>query len=221
MGAANALAAYHLYSGKIPPTSLNSLVYMALVSLDRDAEPSWWEGHEMLATRVLGRTPPSVSRHLTRAQRQEREAVLRAVERAITPLFDAGAITTTRQASGHAGRVTNVRYRLWLTGPAPDDIRRERHRQLPTETVGSKAQLPTESVGAPDGNRRTKEEEEDLKQERDNTSTALDLTDVEGADAGPDQDQVGTDAAYPRPMDKLIAEATRRRSTARSMTAAP
>ena len=167
MGSSNALAAYRLYAGKIPPASLNVLVYMALVALDKDAEPSWWEGHKMLAIRALGYPEP-----VGRAGRA-------AVERAVTPLFRAGAITTTRHAAGHAGRVTTVRYRLWITEPAPNGNRGKRRGQLPTETVS-----------APHGNRGTKEEEEDLKQERDNTRTALDLTDVEGADARPDQDQI-------------------------------
>lgn len=204
MGAHNALAAYRLYAGKIPPTALNLLVYMATVSLDKDAEPSWWEGHETLAIRVLGYPEPVG------------KAGKGAVERAVKSLLDGGAITTTRHASGHAGRVTTVRYRLWLESPAPEGMRqREKRRlqgkrpvdnpvddasathgnrgkqdgQLPTETVGSNGQLPTVSVAATHGNRGTKEEEEDLKQERDNTGTAVELTDVEGARARFGQDR--------------------------------
>ena len=138
MGASNVLAAFHLYAGnrKITPTSLNLLTYMAAVTLDKDAEPSWWEGHEMLAVRVLG-YPEPVGR-----------AGKGAVERAIRPLLDEGAITTTRHASGHAGHVTTVRYRLWL-GPAHpgkcassrNDSGRAtgpRSPRQPTETVRSK-----------------------------------------------------------------------------------
>ena len=47
--------------------------------------------------------------------------------------------------------------------------------------MSSNGQLPTVSVSATHGNRGTKEEEEELKQERDDTYTALELTDVEVA----------------------------------------
>jgi hypothetical protein len=167
VGASNALAAYTLYAGKIPPTSLNVLTYMALVSLDRDAEPSYWEGHEILAIRVLG-YPGPVGR-----------AGKGAVERAITPLHRAGAITTTRRASGHSGRVITARYRLWITEPAPHGFRGKQAAQHPTVSVGSNGQHPTVSVSAPHGNRGTEEEEEDLKQERDlraGTQTSVDAT---------------------------------------------
>src|ERR1700685_15719 len=107
MGSSNALAAYRLYGGKIPPASLNVLAYMALIALDRDKDPSWGEGHEMLAIRCFGRPEPVG------------DADLRAVRRAITPLFAAGAITIIRHASGHHGRVVTVRYKLWLNQPAP------------------------------------------------------------------------------------------------------
>jgi hypothetical protein len=166
MGSSNALAAYRLYAGRVTATSLNVLVYMALVALDRDDEPSWWEGHEMLAIRCLGRADP-----VTRTD-------LRAVERAITPLFDEGAITTIRHASGRHGRITTVRYRLWLISPAPDEKRRERK-------PGSRrkvAQLPTKSGTAPDEKRRTKEEEEE--EERDLLGLASVDGTVEGARAG-------------------------------------
>ena len=107
MGAANALAAYRLYAGKVPPVSLNALAYMALVALDKHDEPSWWEGHEILAIRCLGYPEPVT------------DAGRRAVRRAITPLLQAGAITTVRHGSATHGRLITVRYRLWLTQPAP------------------------------------------------------------------------------------------------------
>jgi hypothetical protein len=165
MGASNVLAAYRLYAGKIPPTSLNVLAYMSLVSLDKDADPSWWEGHEMIAIRCFGRPEP-----VTKAD-------LRAVERAITPLFRAGAITTIRHASGHRGRTVTVRYKLWLSQPAPDEKRRK-------PTVGTRrnmVQHPTIFGAAPDEKRRTKEEEE--KEERDLTEVQVAALNVERAPA--------------------------------------
>ena len=159
-GSANALAAYRLYAGKIPPASLNALAYMALVALDKHGEPSWWEGHEMLAIRCLGCSEP-VS-----------PADLRAVRRAVTPLFAAGAITTVRHASGHRGRITTVRYRLWLDHPAPDAFRRkpdcaqDGNRPKHRVSIGRKTvEHRTVSGRAQDGFRPTKEEEEE--EERD------------------------------------------------------
>lgn len=149
MGAANALAAYRLYAGKIPQTSLSVLAYMALVTLDRDGEPNWWEGHETLAVHCFG-YPEPVSK-----------AAHRAVERAITPLFRAGAITVTRHSSGRAGKVTTVKYRLWLTHPAPDEKRRVHN----LGTRRKNDEHPTKNGSAPDEKRRTKEKEED--EERD------------------------------------------------------
>ena len=165
MGSANALAAYRLYGGKIPPVSLNVLAYMALVSLDRKPEPSWWEGHEMLAIRCFGRPEP-----VTKTD-------LRAVERAITPLFRAGAITTIRHASGHHDRVITARNRLWLEHPAPD----EKRRKPRVSTRRNAVQHPTFSGHAPDEKRRTKEKEE--KEERDIHGGPVADGTVEGAGA--------------------------------------
>lgn len=161
MGAANALAALRTYSGKVPNTSMVVLVYMALVARDHDSEPQWWEGHEMLAIRCYGYPEPVTKSNL------------RAVERAITPLFDAGAITTTRHASGHFGHVVTVKYRLWLTAPAPDE-----NRRMPNASTRRKVvQHPTKSGSAPDENRRTEEKEEE--EERDSKASVVTPT-VEG-----------------------------------------
>ena len=81
VGASNALAAYALYAGKVPSTSLAMLVYMAVVSLDKDAEPWWSQGHAMLAVQCLGRdelTPTGDDQ----ADQKALEAMRRAVERA-------------------------------------------------------------------------------------------------------------------------------------------
>jgi hypothetical protein len=212
MGGSNVIAVMRLYAGKVPPTALNLLAYMAAVSIDKDAEPSWWEGHDMLALRGLGRQLPSSeeaakSKECARA----RAAGLRAVERGITSLFAAGAITTSRHASGHPGRIRTVRYRLWITQPAPDGKRRKQAAQHPTENVGHDASTRRKVVPTPDGNRRTKEEEEELKQERDNSAAAFELTNVEGNQARSGQDQIELEAADRKRQlaERLAAYTTR------------
>ena len=148
MGSANALAAYRVYAGNVSSTAMKVLAYMALVSLDHASEPSYWEGHEMLAIRCFGASEPVT------------DSDLRAVRRAITPLLEAGAITTIRHASGHRGRIITARYRLWITEPAPDAKRPKRRSRIGRKTVSHR----TENGLAPDGNRPTKEKEE--KEER-------------------------------------------------------
>jgi hypothetical protein len=133
MGASNALAAYALYGGKVPPTSLTLLVYMALVSLDTDTEPWWSQGHAMLAIQCLGRDP-LVETGDEEEDRKAARAAAAAVERAVKPLFGAGAITVARHSSGHPGRHINVRYRLWLVKPAPDELRPRLYRNASPET---------------------------------------------------------------------------------------
>lgn len=158
MGASNAIAAYVLYSSRLPSKSMHVLNWMALVSLDKDTEPWWSQGHEVLAKMPLGRPEPITS------------ADLRAVERAITPLFEAGAITVDRHSSGRPGNPQHVRYRLWLRQPAPDENRRVDHRsasvekrrvpkgRTPADIGGESGQndRPVKMTGvAPDENRRT------------------------------------------------------------------
>jgi hypothetical protein len=121
---------------------MNVLLYMALVARDNDAEPQWWEGHDVLAMHVFGRQPTDDQKRVSRSD-------LRAVERAITPLFSAGAITTIRHASGHHDHVVTVRYRLWLNGPAPDEERRKQNGSSRRKTVT----LPTKNGHAPDEKR--------------------------------------------------------------------
>lgn len=132
MGASNALAAYALYAGKVPSTSLTALVYMALVSKDSDTEPWWSQGHAMLAIHCLGREPFAETGDDERDRKAARSAAA-AVERAVRPLFAAGAITVARHSSGHPGRTVHVRYRLWLVKPAPDELRSRLYRSGPDD----------------------------------------------------------------------------------------
>lgn len=166
MGASNAIAAFRLYAGKIPPLSMNVLTFMALVAMDKDSEPEYWEGHGALAVHCLGRDEASID-----------DSDLRAVRRAITPLFEKGAITVTRHSSGRGEKGVTARYRLWLVTPAPDEKRPvgnqgavnpspDGNRPMAGAGVGRKvADHRTESGRAPDGNRPAKEYEETEEQE--------------------------------------------------------
>ena len=118
MGASNALAAFRLYAGKVPPAAMNALAYMALVSLDRDAEPWWSQGAEMLAVMALGREPLAETGD-PKEDAKARKAMERAYERAVGPLLAVGAVTTARHSSGHPDNPHYAKYRLWLTAPAP------------------------------------------------------------------------------------------------------
>ena len=126
---------------------------MALVSLDKDTEPWWSQGHDVLARQALGRPEP-VSK-----------ADERAVERAITPLFEAGAITTIRHSSARGDYQALAKYRLWLTEPAPDEKRRMDHQSASVEkrraqhpsTRRKVVRHPTKNVGLR-STRRTRSE---------------------------------------------------------------
>lgn len=161
MGASNALNAFRLYAGKVPPLSMNVLVFMSLVSMDRDSEPKYWEGHEALAVHCLGRDEASID-----------DSDLRAVRRAITPLFKAGAITVAQHSSGRGEKRGRVSYWLHLVTPAQDGKRPVVDQaptgfapdgNCPTDAVSigrNMAEHRTESDRAPDGNRPAKEYEE-------------------------------------------------------------
>jgi hypothetical protein len=110
VGASNVAAAYQLYAGRVSPTSLHLLVYMALVSRDDDEKPWYGQGHEALAIHALGRPAPPG------------RADIKAVERAITPLLKIGAIEADRRASVRRDGPSTVRYRLRLVPFAAQSI---------------------------------------------------------------------------------------------------
>lgn len=110
MGARNTLRAYALYAGKVPATSMQLLAYMATVSKDADEYPWYSQGHEALAQFALGRKEPI------------QRADIAAVERALTPLFKAKAITTDRPAARRNDGPSTARYRLELDLAQPVDI---------------------------------------------------------------------------------------------------
>ncbi|GAB3156488.1 hypothetical protein GCM10027258_63000 [Amycolatopsis stemonae] len=101
MGAANALAAYVRFAGKVPPLSMQLLVYMALVSRDHDEQPWFGLGHKALAIHAMNRPDPD-------------DADLRAVRRAISPLLQKEAIIADRAANGRRNEHPTVRYLLLL-----------------------------------------------------------------------------------------------------------
>jgi hypothetical protein len=171
MGASNALAAYSRFAGRIPASSLTLLTYMALVSKDSDAWPFCRLGQHALAEHALGRADPS-------------ETDLRAVQRAMKPLLDAGAVTVDRAGAQRADGNVTARYRLNLHDRAdesrrdweetPDGKRRvsdrRRDPQHPTKNGGDTRRKvtrhPTVFDETPDENRRPKEPLGDMRSDK-------------------------------------------------------
>jgi len=154
MGASNVIAAYALYAGKVPATSMQVLAYMAAVSKDADDEPWYGQGHMALAEHALGRDiEPCGCVDSCKHNRPHEEAVRRAVK----PLREIGAITVSRApARRRTDGPSTVRYQLHLVVPATV--------QRPTETVSNAPrnpwQRPTKSVATPHEIHGAEEEEE-------------------------------------------------------------
>ncbi|MEV0269203.1 hypothetical protein AB0H43_10530 [Hamadaea sp. NPDC050747] len=116
MGAKNVIAALTLYSDKvylgernggIPPISLIVLVHMAAHSRDKDDPPFYEYGHDHIAASALGRPRPT--------SQNDRNADLKAVQRAIEPLRRIGAVTIVRRPTVRRdGRNSTTRYVLNL-----------------------------------------------------------------------------------------------------------
>lgn len=85
----------------LPDRPFRLLAYMALVTKDTNADPTYWGGREALAE-AMGMTPG------TESSRQM-------IKRAVRDLIDSGAIE--RAYIGHAGKRTE--YRLTLTPRKP------------------------------------------------------------------------------------------------------
>lgn len=203
VGAANIAKAYGLYAGRVPATSMQMLIYMALVSKDADDQPWFGMGHDALAQLALGR--------------EAGRAGVKAVERAIGPLFDEGAITTQRRAAQRSTGPNTVRYRLHLDAPAePRQQRRNDPRKpgdvtapaqplegqrLPPETVHDVPRFPDtrppETVLTSPGNRGTEEVRGKRRSELEEKEDAL-RTDVA---------VVGPEPAASRSEDLLPQEA--------------
>lgn len=122
MGASNALRVYAAWGG-LPPKSHQVLVYMALVSIDGDAEPWYGLGHDDIGRRALNLdVPDAEAAEADPKAAKARAEALRKVRRHMTPLHRRGAIETTRKATfGHRGPAP-ARYRLYLDGPKSADV---------------------------------------------------------------------------------------------------
>lgn len=171
MGASNALAAFRRWAGKVPGASMMLLTYMSLISKDKDDWPWFGQGQEALAEFALGRENPD-------------RADIRAVSRAMQPLLDAGAVTVDRASAARSDGNTTARYRLNITDRADEERRKweethdgNRRTSKPSKdpqrtTVSGHdvrrkpTQRTTVSDATYDGNRRTKEEED--QEEREN-----------------------------------------------------
>ena len=198
MGAANALRAYRTYGAAVGNQSLRVLVYMALVSRDRDSEPWCSIGHEGISEFALSRPLPSYDTTKLRKQ------ALRIVERAMTELADAGAIRTIKRATYSRHGVTPARYRLYLDKPCfdarPDRSTRHKttggiavtnRREAEATTRQKMTHHPSENDAPPVSFRRTKEEEE--TRGAINTGVLQSTRGVEGttaAAAGPVENQM-------------------------------
>ena len=171
MGATNAIQAYQRFGSRVPATSLMLLVYMALVSKDAHDWPYCRLGQHALAEFALSRPDPN-------------ETDLRAVQRALKPLLDTGAVTVDRAGAHRADGNVTARYRLNLHERAdkaraewegtPDGKRRvsdrRRDPQHPTKSGGDTRRKvtrhPTVSDETPDENRRPKETGGDMRSDK-------------------------------------------------------
>lgn len=142
MGARNVMLAYQLYAGTIPPQSMQLLVYMCLVSKDDDERPWYGQGHVALAENALGRPAPAT------------KSDLRAVERSVSSLLAASAITVGRPAAPRRHGPSTVRYDLNLHLASAPNARQKVSGERPTvfdPTPDGKCRE------TPDENRRTEE----------------------------------------------------------------
>jgi hypothetical protein len=171
VGATNALAAIERFGGRVPATSLVLLIYMSLVSKDAHDWPYCRLGQHALAEFALRRPNPD-------------ETDLRAVQRALKPLLDAGAVTVDRAGAQRSDGNVTARYRLNLHDRAdkaraewegtPDGKRRvsdrRRDPQHPTKSGGDTRRKvtrhPTVSDETPDENRRPKETGGDMRSDK-------------------------------------------------------
>jgi hypothetical protein len=173
MGARNVAAAYLTWAGRLPPLSMQVLVYMALVSRDADEKPWYSQGYAALAVHALGRQAAD-------------GAALKAVERAMGPLLAKGAVTVDRKAAVRRDGASTARYRLALgvvdapripgdvedlqPGPVETERPPDSVRDAPRKPSGR----PPETVRTPPEFRGT-EEQEDLRRSENTRKEIQDL----------------------------------------------
>lgn len=222
MGAQNALSALRRWSGKVPGASMVALIYMALVSKDKDDWPWYGGGQEAIAEFGLGRYNPD-------------RTDLRAVQRALGPLFDASALTVDRAGANRSDGNTVARYRLNIHERADQERLKwlETHAEKRRASTGSNDQRRT-TVSGQDGrekvtqrttvsdatdarNRRTKEEEEEEELEDQGISGSSTTTSPASRASGPDETNViKLSARRTRRADETLAAARLSRAAARA-----
>jgi len=158
VGAANALRVYAAWGGVLGDRPMRVLVYMALIARDKDAEPWFSQGHEVLAEMALALPAPGSPQ------------AARVVRRAITQLHARGAIRTVKRATYGKRGTSNVHYRLYLDGPQPQVTNRPvdnsqpqvTDRPMADEAIGHSVVAHRSLSGRPQVTQRpTKEEEEE------------------------------------------------------------
>jgi len=85
MGASNAMAV-STYWADLPGDSFKVLAYIALITMDRDPEPSYWGSTDALVG-AIGRDADEPT-----------EADYRALRRALKPLVELGALSVDKRA---------------------------------------------------------------------------------------------------------------------------
>jgi hypothetical protein len=151
MGAGNVKAAYGVWS-HLPDPAFRLLVFMALVTKDEDDPPIFWGGRETQAIGI-GRKPPHTA------------ADMRAVERAVTKLREAGAIELVQHsAPGHTARHALHLSPVARRRVSEDDTRHDTSGEHPTphvvNTRRAVTQHPTRGDRTPDAWRGPEEEQE-------------------------------------------------------------
>lgn len=186
------MAAYLLYAGRVPPLSMQCLIYMALVSMDGDDQPWFGMGHEALAELALGRPKPIT------------ESDLRAVRRAIEPLL-AEAIEADRRPANRGDGPSTVRYRLNLdVGRKPSSVEGGDVGRFPVATqdglwsdVGRKpVRRRTETVLQRNKRKKRSEKEEEVVAPSTQVQTAREDTEpaekIDLAEGEPSGDRAAT-----------------------------
>lgn len=190
MGAGNVKLAYARWPD-LPDLPFRLLVYMAVVSMDEDAQPSFWGGWESLALAGGRLVPPACD---DKEVVKVRRAALKAVNGAIGKLLDRGAIVVkTAAAPGrNTTYVLNFAYRTVHAERAPSrDAGQSNGSRSADTTVHPQPTNGSPSAGLTVHPQREPEEyEEQVRTQPEEEIAGVDLT-VTGprandADANPD-----------------------------------
>jgi hypothetical protein len=178
VGAGNVKLVYARWA-LLPDLPFRVLVFMALIIPDANKPPRYWDRWEALAL-SLGRVVPDEADD--DAVRLERQAALRAVNRATGALVRAKAVTVEQRAS--PGRTTVYRLNLEMADAYRPPLKSQPSMEHRTPSVQNGGRLPSEhrtpNVRTPDAKRPSprKEEEEERTEERNESADVR--TDVTG-----------------------------------------